>query len=166
MSTSTGSFVFCKKITGNDQSGELFSSTDMEVDVTGVSESGDQNNTSHGEGIDETSWVTFPTYDSTLSAETQPPMYVAETATSDGNVQKIEDVTIPDSVAETETFNSTSVLDQDHTVCYTSDASAKSKLPCAHHGGGSRRIGENGGAGTQVTITVHSSPDHMFCIMF
>ena len=105
-----------KKIAGNDQSGELFSSTDMEVDVTGVSESGDQNNTSRGEGIDETSGVTFPTDDSTLSADTQPLMYVTETTTSDGNVQKIEDATIPDSVAETETFNWTSVSDQDHTV--------------------------------------------------
>ena len=70
-----------KNITGDDQSGELFSSTDMEVDVTGVSESGDQNNKSRGEGMDETSWVTFPTDDSTLSAETQPPMYIAETTT-------------------------------------------------------------------------------------
>ena len=109
MSTSTGSFVFGKKITGDDQSGELFSSTDMEVDVTGVSESGDQSNKSHGEGIDKTSWVTFSTNDSTLSAEIQPPIYVAETTTSDGNVQTIEDATIPDSVAETETFNSTIV---------------------------------------------------------
>ena len=145
MSTSTGSFVFGKKITGDDQSGELFSSTDMEVDVTGVSESGDQSNKSCGEGIDETSWVTFPTNDSTLSAETQPPMYIAETTTSDGNVQTIEDATIPDSVAETETFNSTSVSDQDHTVCYISDAIAKGKLPCARHGGGSWHIGGNGG---------------------
>ena len=74
-----------KIITGNDQSGELFSSTDMEVDVTGVSESGDQNNMSRGEGTDETSWVTFPTDDSTLSAETQPPMYITETTTSDSH---------------------------------------------------------------------------------
>ena len=153
MSTSTGSFVFGKKIIGDDQSGELFSSNDMEVDVTGVSES--------GEGIDETSWVTFPTDDSTVSAGTQPPMYVAETTTSDGNVPKIEDATIPDSVAETETFNSTSVSDQDHTVCYTSDASAKGKLQCAHHGGGSRCSGKNSGVGIQVMITVHSSPDHI-----
>ena len=127
--------------------------------MTGVSESGDQSNKSRGEGIDETSWVTFPTDDSTLSAETQPPMYVAETTTSDGNVQTIEDATIPDSVAETETFNSISVSDQDHTVCYTSDA--KGKLPRACHGGGSRHIGGNGGGGTQVTITVHSLPDHI-----
>ena len=161
MSTTTGSFVFGKRITGDDQSGELFSSTDMEVDVTGVSESSDQSNKSRGEGIDETSWVTFPTDDSTLSAETQPPMYIAETTTSDGNVQKIEDATIPDSVAETETFNSTSVSDQDHTVSYISDAIAKGKLPHAHQGGGSRHIGGNGSGGTQVTITVHSSPDHI-----
>ena len=153
MSTSTGSFVFGKKITGDDQSGERFSSNDMEVDVTGVSES--------GEGIDKTSWVTFPTDDSTVSARTQPPMYVAETTTSDGNVPKIEDATIPDSVAETETFNSTSVLDQDHTVCYTSDASAKGKLQNACCGGGSQCSGKNGGVGTQVMITVHSSPDHI-----
>ena len=165
MSTSTGSFVFGKKITGDDQSGELFSSTDMEVDVTGVSESGDQNNMSHGEGIDEMSGVTFPTNDSTLSAETQPPMYVTETTTSDGNVQKIEDATIPDSVADTKTFNLTSVSDQDHTVCYTSDASAKGKLPHACRGGGSSHIGGNGGVGTEVMITVHSSPDHISCIM-
>ena len=161
MSTSTGSFVFGKKITGHDQSGELFSSTDMEVDVTGVSESGDQSNKSRGEGIDETSWVTFPTDDSTLSAETQPPMYIAETTTSDGHVQTIEDATIPDSVAETETFNSTSVSDQDRTVCYISDAIAEGKLPHARHGGGSWHIHGNGGGGTQVTITVHSSPDHI-----
>ena len=103
----------------------------------------------------------IPTDDSTLSAETQPPMYITETTTSDGSVQKIEDATIPDSVAETETFNSTSVSDQDHTVCYTSDASAKGKLPLAHRGGGSHRIGGNGGVGTQVMITVQSSPDHI-----
>ena len=99
-------------------------------------------------------------------------MYVPDTSTSEANnaAESNEEITVPDSLADTEAFNSTTdqdpdktvchtsnssaTEDPDKTVCYTSNSSAKGK---GHHGGG-RRIGGGSGVGTKVMITVHSSP--------
>ena len=196
--STTSSFVFGKKITGNDdQSAELFS-TDVGVtgindnmDVTGLNDNVDVTGLNDNvdvtglNNVDETSLdVTgltslekFPTDDSTLSAaETHHQTYVPDTSTSEANnaAESNEEITVPDSLADTEAFNSTTdqdpdktvchtsnfsaTEDPDKTVCYTSNSSAKGK---GRRRGGGRRIGGGSGVGTKVMITVHSSPGHI-----
>ena len=129
--------------------GELFSS---DLDVTDISDHAAAVNNAVGD--DTTVEKLFPTDDSTLS--THHPTYVTETTSEANAVGSNEQVTVPDSIAETETFDSTTDLDTEKTVCFSSDSSVKGK-PCAHHGGG-HHTGGGSGVGTQVMITVHSSP--------
>ena len=92
--------------------------------------------------------------DSTLS--TDHPTYITETTSEANAVGSNDQVTVPNSIAETEKFDSTTDLDTEKTVCFSSDSSVKGK-PHACHGGG-RHTGGGSGVGTQVMITVHSSP--------
>ena len=178
--STTSSFVFGKKITGNDdQSAELFS-TDVDVtgindnvDVTGLNDNVDVTGLNN---VDETSLEKFPTDESTLSAaETHHQTYIPDTSTSEANnaAESNEEITVPDSIADTEAFNSTTDQDPDKTVCYTSNSSATEdpdKTVCytsnssakvkGRHGGG-HHIGGGSGVGTKVMITVHLSPGHI-----
>ena len=100
--------------------------------------------------------------------------YVPDTSTSEANnaAESNEEITVPDSLADTEAFNSTTDQDPDKTVCHTSNSSATEdpdKTVCytsnssakgkghARLGGG-RHIDGGSGVGTKVMITVHSSP--------
>ena len=60
---------------------------------------------------------------------------------------------VPDSLVATEVFNSTTDVDTDRTMCYSSDSKG---MITAHRGGGGSP--HSGGVGTEVMITVHSSP--------